>query len=112
MTNENRWKQKILIPGCGLGRLALDTAARGYSCQVLQNEYAQKRTGFSGLIYGCAQGNEFSYYMLIVSNHMLNEVHTAQSIEICPFIEQVSNVKEIADSCRYWNLSRAQLSVA
>lgn len=34
VTNENRWKQRILVPGCGLGRLLLETAARGYSCQV------------------------------------------------------------------------------
>ena len=41
---------KILVPGSGLGRLAFDIAHLGYYCQ----------------------GNEFSMYMLIASNFMLN----------------------------------------
>lgn len=35
--------QRVLVPGAGLGRLPLEIAARGYSCQ----------------------GNEFSYFMLL-----------------------------------------------
>ena len=41
----------ILVPGAGLGRLAHEFAQRGYSCQ----------------------GNEFSMYMLLASNFILNE---------------------------------------
>ena len=41
----------ILVPGSGLGRLAYEIASRGYVCQ----------------------GNEFSLYMLIASNYVLNK---------------------------------------
>lgn len=42
---------KVLVPGAGLGRLAFEIASRGYSCQ----------------------GNEFSLFMLIASNFVLNK---------------------------------------
>ncbi|WVQ87773.1 hypothetical protein IAS59_001502 [Cryptococcus gattii] len=45
-----RSEVKVLVPGCGLGRLAMEIAARGF---------------FS-------QGNEFSTYMLIASDWVLN----------------------------------------
>ena len=41
---------RVLVPGAGLGRLAFEIARLGYSCQ----------------------GNEFSYFMLITSNFILN----------------------------------------
>jgi len=41
---------KILVPGAGLGRLTYELACLGYSCE----------------------GNEFSYFMLIASNFVLN----------------------------------------
>lgn len=47
-------KQKVLVPGAGLGRLVLEICACGYA----------------------AEGNEFSYQMLFVSNYMLNHVDT------------------------------------
>nr|XP_002129866.1 carnosine N-methyltransferase [Ciona intestinalis] len=40
----------ILVPGCGLGRLAWELANRGYFCQ----------------------GNEFSFYMLFTSHFIIN----------------------------------------
>lgn len=46
-----RGKVKVLVPGCGLGRLAMEIAARGF----------------------WAQGNEFSTYMLIGSHFALNQ---------------------------------------
>ena len=42
---------KILVPGAGLGRLAFDIANDGFECQ----------------------GNEFSLYMLLGSNYVLNK---------------------------------------
>ena len=42
--------KRVLVPGSGLGRLALEICARGYA----------------------TQGNEFAYFMLIVSNFLLN----------------------------------------
>ncbi|KAJ3086355.1 hypothetical protein HK102_013243, partial [Quaeritorhiza haematococci] len=41
---------KVLVPGAGLGRLTYEIAKRGFSCQ----------------------GNEFSFYMLLGSNYILN----------------------------------------
>lgn len=46
-----RGEKKVLVPGCGLGRLAMEIAARGF----------------------WAQGNEFSTYMLIASHFALNQ---------------------------------------
>jgi carnosine N-methyltransferase len=43
---------EVLVPGCGLGRLPFEVYSRGFSCQ----------------------GNEFSYYMLLASNYILNMV--------------------------------------
>lgn len=48
----------VLVPGAGLGRLAFDFASRGYSCE----------------------GNEFSIYMLIASNYILNQALDPQTI--------------------------------
>ncbi len=41
---------RVLCPGAGLGRLVFEVVCRGYACQ----------------------GNEFSYFMLFVSNFVLN----------------------------------------
>ena len=41
----------ILVPGAGLGRLAYELARLGYTCQ----------------------GNEFSMFMLLASNFILNQ---------------------------------------
>lgn len=54
-----RNKIKVLVPGSGLGRLAYDIAKRGFECQ----------------------GNEFSLYMLIASNYVLNRYNTINSFE-------------------------------
>lgn len=48
---EERGRVKVLVPGCGLGRLAMEIAAQGF----------------------WAQGNEFSTYMLIASHFALNQ---------------------------------------
>lgn len=50
VTAENKNKQKVLVPGCGLGRLPFDLVLQGYA----------------------AQGNEFSLQMLFTSHWILN----------------------------------------
>ena len=50
---------KVLVPGAGLGRLAWEIAARGYSCQ----------------------GNEFSLFMLFASNFILNKCPEVRGFE-------------------------------
>jgi carnosine N-methyltransferase len=60
VTAGNMDKQKVLFPGSGTGRLVLECAGRGYA----------------------AQGNEFSYFMLLTANYILNRcvVRTASAV--------------------------------
>ena len=60
---------KILVPGAGLGRLAYEMASRGYVCQ----------------------GNEFSLYMLIASNYVLNRCKNKNSCTVYPWVHQYTN---------------------
>ncbi|KAK6178439.1 hypothetical protein SNE40_013229 [Patella caerulea] len=64
-------KINILVPGSGLGRLAYDIAQRGYTCQ----------------------GNEWSLFMLIASNFILNKCCDKNSFIIYPWIHEWTNNK-------------------
>jgi carnosine N-methyltransferase len=59
-----------LLPGVGLGRLLYEFAKLGYN----------------------AQGNEFSYFMLLSSNFILNCTTKKDEYEILPLIHSFSNV--------------------
>ncbi|WVF68128.1 hypothetical protein IAT40_002891 [Kwoniella sp. CBS 6097] len=65
----DRGSVRILVPGCGLGRLAMEIAARGFS----------------------SQGNEFSSYMLIASDWVLNHTTHRHSHTIYPYLHSFSN---------------------
>ena len=65
---KERQNIKILVPGCGLGRLVLDLIKEGFWCQ----------------------GNEFSYHMLLTSNFMLNHCKFANNYSILPFVHKQS----------------------
>ncbi|WVO17552.1 hypothetical protein L204_105247 [Cryptococcus depauperatus] len=65
----DRSNVRVLIPGCGLGRLAMEIAAQGF---------------FS-------QGNEFSAYMLIASDWVLNQTTQPESHVIFPYLHSYSN---------------------
>ncbi|KAJ3271862.1 hypothetical protein HDV01_006147 [Terramyces sp. JEL0728] len=67
---ENRGAIKVLCPGAGLGRLVFEIVQRGFSCQ----------------------GNEFSFFMLLTSNFILNQIEKPNSAEIYPYIHQFSNM--------------------
>jgi len=54
----------VLCPGCGLGRLPFDLARLGYA----------------------AQGNEFSYHMLLGSHLILNRSAQSKCFRIYPFV--------------------------
>jgi len=74
---------KVYVPGCGLGRLAWELARLGY----------------------CSVGNEFSFYMLFVSNHILNNsagnsATDFHQFKIHPWIDQRCNVKKWQDVSR------------
>ncbi|CAL5203490.1 unnamed protein product [Lathyrus oleraceus] len=73
----NRSKESppaCLVPGAGLGRLALDISCLGF----------------------ISQGNEFSYYMMICSSFILNHCETAGEWTIYPWIH--SNCNSLSDS--------------
>lgn len=57
------------MPGAGLGRLTYELAYRGYYCE----------------------GNEYSLYMLIASNFVLNKCAIANQYTIYPFVHQFVN---------------------
>ncbi|KAG9129263.1 hypothetical protein Leryth_006474 [Lithospermum erythrorhizon] len=74
----NRTKSSIppacLVPGAGLGRLALEISCLGFA----------------------SQGNEFSYYMMICSSFILNYTQTVGEWTIYPWIH--SNCNSLRDS--------------
>lgn len=65
---------KILTPGCGLGRLPWEIAMRGFS----------------------SQGNEFSLFMLVVSNYILNKTTRTSEHTIYPWMHSMSNWRSAA----------------
>lgn len=77
--NENKKNDvKILVPGAGLGRLAWEISRLGFS----------------------VQGNEFSLYMLLTSQLILNHAHTRFQYPIIPFAFPLSNHLSESDSLR------------
>lgn len=73
-----RSQVRVLCPGSGLGRLPFEFVRRGVS----------------------AQGNEFSAFMLIVGNCLLNHSSEVDQWELFPYATQVSNVVAYADAVR------------
>jgi len=65
---DERKTKRVLNPGCGLGRLTWEVARLGFS----------------------TQGNEFSYFMLLCSNIIINQL-SKDEITIYPYIDQVTN---------------------
>ena len=62
-------KVKILVPGAGLGRLTYELAYRGYYCE----------------------GNEFSLFMLVTSNFVLNKCIVENQYTLYPWVHQFVN---------------------
>lgn len=83
---------KVLVPGAGLGRLAFELARRGYYCE----------------------GNEFSLFMLIASNFVLNKCMVANQYTIYPWVHQYVNNARRQDqvkSITFPDVSPAQLAL-
>uniref|UniRef100_A0A8R1HT56 carnosine N-methyltransferase n=1 Tax=Caenorhabditis japonica TaxID=281687 RepID=A0A8R1HT56_CAEJA len=74
----NRHEIRVLVPGCGLGRLAHDLIDEGFS----------------------VEGNEFSYFMLIASCFILNACKQPNQFTIYPFIFDKSNCWKYEDQLR------------
>ncbi|CRG99835.1 N2227-like protein, putative [Plasmodium relictum] len=71
----DKYVPKILCPGSGLGRLPYEVAKKGYR----------------------SQGNEFSYFMLLASNYILNYYNERNSLNIQPYCLSTSNRKSRDD---------------
>jgi carnosine N-methyltransferase len=78
VTEDNLNQLKVLVPGAGLGRLTFEIACRGY----------------------IAQGNEFSYHMLITGSLVLNRLGGPRSVAIHPWIDQTCNAVSSTDTLR------------
>ncbi|KAL1502947.1 hypothetical protein AB1Y20_011018 [Prymnesium parvum] len=68
---------RVLLPGAGLGRLAWEVARLGYK----------------------AQGCEFSYFMLLASNFIMNGLG-GERVVIHPWVLQTCNTRSIEDAVR------------
>ena len=73
----NRAQVKVLVPGAGLDRLAIDIAMEGFDCQ----------------------GSEFSLYMF-ASNFILNKCQAVECYKIQLYIHQFSNNLSSKDQLR------------
>ncbi|CAK0818986.1 unnamed protein product, partial [Prorocentrum cordatum] len=71
-----RGSQRVLCPGSGLGRLPFDLARVGYA----------------------AQGNEFSYHMIMGSQLVFNRTSKALCFTIYPFVTSIANRRRAADT--------------
>ena len=68
--------------GSGLGRIVFNFASMGYG----------------------AQGNEYSFFMLLASNFVLNMINKNEEFEIYPFIHNYSNTFEEEDPVRLYKI--------
>ena len=75
VTPANFGRQRVLVPGSGLGRLVFDLAVAGYD----------------------AQGNEFSYFMLLMGDYIMNRSSGKECFEAFPFLGEANNVFERAE---------------
>ena len=69
---------RVVVAGAGLGRLCCELAALGYE----------------------AQGNEYSYYMLLTSSFILNHCQRRHQWRIHPWVHQTCNVINDDDQTR------------
>jgi len=69
---------RVLVPGAGLGRLALEIYSLGYE----------------------VQGNEFSLHMLLASDFILNACTSAKPFFLSPYLQSSKNVSRSVDPAR------------
>lgn len=73
-----RKNARVLVPGCGLGRLVFDIVKEGFWCQ----------------------GNELNYHMLLASNFILNHCQFANHFSMFPFLHKWSNLTKRVNQIR------------
>lgn len=76
--HRNISKIRILVPGAGLGRLTYELAHRGFYCE----------------------GNEFSLFMLVASNFVLNKCVVENQYTMYPWVHQFVNNLSRCDQVR------------
>lgn len=84
----SRYRNKILVPGAGLGRLVFDLIALGYS----------------------VEGNEISYHQLIASNYILNCTQQAAQHTLYPWALAFSNHLNRSDQLRAVKIPHVHLA--
>jgi carnosine N-methyltransferase len=87
---DERASVRVLCPGSGLGRLPFEFVRRGLS----------------------AQGNEFSMFMLLTGNYLLNHSQRAEQWSVFPWATQVSNVHAYGDALREVSVPDVSPSIA
>lgn len=75
---EERPNTRILVPGCGLGRLVLDLVKKGFQ----------------------TQGNEFSYHMLLALNFVLNHTQFADHYLLLPYLHKALHLAKRLNQLR------------
>jgi len=73
---------KILVPGCGLSRLVFELACLGYA----------------------AQGNEVSFFMILTSEFILNDVEKKGQFHVFPYIHNPSNLIKMEDAFAQYSI--------
>jgi carnosine N-methyltransferase len=81
LSKEASARPRICVPGAGVGRLALEICAMGYT----------------------VQGNEFSLHMLLASDFILNGgiATTKRPLKVSPFLLESRNVHRAKDPTRF-----------
>ena len=69
---DNFGVQKVLVPGSGLGRLVFDLATMGYD----------------------TQGNEFSYFMLLMGDYIMNRSPSKECFTCHPWLGEANNMMD------------------
>lgn len=83
-----RYRNRILVPGAGLGRLVFDLIALGYT----------------------VEGNEISYHQLIASNYILNCTQQAGQHTLYPWALAFSNHRKRSDQLRAVKIPHVNLA--
>jgi len=88
-TGFKRSQLQVLVPGAGLGRLAYEIAKLGTRIKFKSMLSSSLLLSFLIHVGFNCQGNEFSLYMLFISEYMLNKCR--DPIAIYPFLLPLSN---------------------
>jgi carnosine N-methyltransferase len=87
---EELFKLRVLAPGCGTGRLPIEIASIGYSCEG--NEFSAYVDFSWSVCYEemilTLQSCMLCRYMLMASNFVLNGIDVKESYTIFPWIEK------------------------